>query len=131
MTISERKFKDKIRNLSKGLSRRAQTIARFCYIQSFLHRLSLSKYKDEFIVKGGVLIASTLGIDLRATIDLDLTLLTTYDQETLKSIISEISSIDADDGIKYQMRELRPIRDGVGVQFINKLAVVIFRERYG
>lgn len=94
MTISERIFKDKIRNLSDGVSRRAQTIARYCYIQSFLHRLSHSRYKDQFIVKGGVLLASTLGVDLRATIDLDLTLLSTYDHKTLERIIDEIASID-------------------------------------
>ncbi len=113
MTISERKFKDKIRNLSDGVSRRAQTIARYCYIQSFLHRLSHSRYKDQFIVKGGVLLASTLGIDLRATIDLDLTLLSTYDRKTLERIIDEIASIDTNDGIVYRLRKLSPIRDGV------------------
>ena len=64
-------LKAKVRNLSQGDSTKAQTYIRNFMMERFLERLSLSRYRDNFILKGGMLISSIVGLDLRATMDID------------------------------------------------------------
>ncbi len=63
-----------IRNLSKEKSVQAEIILRNFMLERFLERISLSSYKDKFILKGGMLVAAMVGIDTRSTMDLDATI---------------------------------------------------------
>ena len=63
-----------IRNLSKEKNVEAEIILRNFMLERFLERISVSKYRDNFILKGGMLIAAIVGIDTRSTMDLDATI---------------------------------------------------------
>lgn len=65
---------DLIRNLSKKNSANAQILMRNYMMERFLERISLSEYKDKFILKGGVLVAAMVGLSARSTMDLDTTI---------------------------------------------------------
>ena len=67
-------LKAKIRNIAKSKNIPAQVILQNYMFERFLNRLSVSSYKDKFVLKGGMLVAALVGIDNRATMDLDTTL---------------------------------------------------------
>ena len=73
MITTARQLKDLIRSLSKKKSADAQILMRNYMIERFLERISLSDYKDRFILKGGMLVAAMVGLDARSTMDLDAT----------------------------------------------------------
>ena len=74
MITTARQLKDLIRNLSKKKSADAQILMRNFMMERFLERISLSEYKNQFILKGGRLVAAMVGLDARATMDLDATI---------------------------------------------------------
>lgn len=73
MIKTARRLKDLIRNLSREKSADAQILMRNYMMERFLERISLSEYKDKFILKGGMLVAAMVGLDARSTMDLDAT----------------------------------------------------------
>ena len=68
-----RQLKDLIRNLSKDKAADAQILMRNYMMERFLERISLSEYRDKFILKGGMLVAAMVGLDARSTMDIDAT----------------------------------------------------------
>lgn len=66
-------LKAKVRNLSSGDSKKAQTLIRNFIMERFLERVALSRYRNNFILKGGMLVAAVVGLDTRATMDIDTT----------------------------------------------------------
>ena len=74
MITAARQLKDLVRNLSKKKSADAQILMRNYMMERFLERISLSEYKNQFILKGGMLVAAMVGLDARATMDLDATI---------------------------------------------------------
>ena len=98
MITTARQLKDLIRNLSKKKSADAQILMRNYMMERFLKRISLSEYKNQFILKGGMLVAAMVGLDARATMDLDATIkdanVSLTDVETIISnIIARIAEI--------------------------------------
>ena len=73
MIKTARQLKDLIRNLSREKSADAQILMRNYMMERFLERISLSEYRDKFILKGGMLVAAMVGLDARSTMDLDAT----------------------------------------------------------
>ena len=73
MIKTARQLKDLIRNLSKDKSADAQILMRNYMMERFLERISLSEYRDKFILKGGMLVAAMVGLDARSTMDIDAT----------------------------------------------------------
>ena len=73
MIHTSKQLKDKVRNISKGNSDIAKVLIRTFMMERFLERVSLSKYRNNFILKGGMLVASMVGVDMRATMDIDTT----------------------------------------------------------
>ncbi|MDM8248172.1 nucleotidyl transferase AbiEii/AbiGii toxin family protein [Lacrimispora saccharolytica] len=71
MIKTARQLKDLIRNLSKKNAADAQILMRNYMMERFLERISLSSYRDKFILKGGMLVAAMVGLDARSTMDLD------------------------------------------------------------
>lgn len=113
MITTARQLKDLIRNLSKKKSADAQILMRNYMMERFLERISLSEYKDLFILKGGMLVAAMVGLDARATMDLDATIkganVSVTDVET---IISEIIAISIDDGVSFRIKRISEIMEG-------------------
>ncbi len=79
--------------------------------ECFLARLSMSSYSEKFVVKGGMLIAAIVGLDTRATMDLDTILRNlTLTEEKIRMAIEEIKSIDLDDDVSFHIISIDPIR---------------------
>jgi len=102
-----------IRNLSKKTNVEAEILLRSFMLERFLERIAASKYRRNFILKGGLLIAAMVGIDTRTTMDMDATikgrLLT---EPEIKNIIEDILNTHVDDGVEFAMREIVEIREG-------------------
>lgn len=99
MITTARQLKDLIRNLSKKKSADAQILMRNYMMERFLERIALSDYKDRFILKGGMLVAAMVGLDARATMDMDATIKgANVSVEDVENIISSILSVPLEDG---------------------------------
>lgn len=104
-------LKAKINNYSKSNSVAAQVVLQNYMLERFLERLSHSNYKDNFIIKGGMLIANILGLDTRATMDLDTTLRNIQlSVENIENIISTIIMVDLNDNVVFKIISISPIR---------------------
>ncbi len=112
MIKTSRQLKDKIRNLAKEKSADAQILMRIYMMERFLERISLSEYKNHFILKGGVLISSLVGFDLRSTMDIDATIkehkVSLIDVEKM---IERVFAIPLDDGVDFQVKTMKPITE--------------------
>jgi len=105
-------LKAKIRNIAKSKNIPAQVILQNYMFERFLNRLSASEYKEKFVLKGGMLVATIVGIDNRATIDLDTTLKNLpLTPETIEKALDEIFDIDLNDDVKFKFKSISPIRE--------------------
>ena len=112
MIKTARQLKDLIRNLSRKKSADAQLLMRNYMMERFLDRISLSEYRDKFILKGGMLVAAMVGLDARSTMDLDATVKgTNINVEDIENLISAIVSVPIDDGVKFQLKSISEIMD--------------------
>jgi len=105
-------LKAKIRNLARKKDMSAQVVLQNFMFERFLERLSKSEYKDKFILKGGMLIATLVGINNRATMDMDITIRNyPVTIDSLTEVIVEICSIDIQDDIVFSFSSIEEIRD--------------------
>ena len=112
MIKTARQLKDLIRNLSRKNSADAQILMRNYMMERFLERISLSEYRDKFILKGGMLVAAMVGLDARSTMDLDATVKgANVNVEDVENLISAIVTVPIDDGVKFQLKSISEIMD--------------------
>ena len=105
-------LKAKIRNLARKKDMSAQVVLQNYMFERFLERLSKSAYKDKFILKGGMLIAALVGIDNRATMDMDATIKNyPIDNDSITKAIKEICNISIDDDVTFTFNSVDAIRD--------------------
>jgi predicted nucleotidyltransferase component of viral defense system len=110
MIHTSRQLKALVRNLSKGNSAKAQIIIRNYMMERFLERLSLSRYRNNLILKGGTLVAAMVGPDNRSTMDVDTTVKgVDLSAESVREIISEITAVEIDDGMTFEIKSIEPI----------------------
>ena len=77
-----------------------------------MERISVSKYKDKFILKGGMLVATMVGLDARATMDIDATIKgADVNVEAVENIIAEIVSVPLEDGVTFRIKQISEIMD--------------------
>lgn len=101
-----------VRNQSEGNSTKAQLIIRNYIMGRFLVRVSLSKYRNNIILKGGSLIASILGIEKRSTMDIDTTLVNiTLDEVQVFDIVEEVISVNSDDNVFFEIVDIDTIME--------------------
>ena len=82
-------------------------------LERFLERVSLSSYRENFIIKGGFLIASMVGLDTRTTMDMDATIKGyPVNEETIQNMIMEILTVQVDDSISFEFKSIGEIREG-------------------
>jgi predicted nucleotidyltransferase component of viral defense system len=104
-------LKAKVRNLSRAKHVQAEVILRNFMLERLLERLSISKYRNSFVLKGGLLIAAIVGIDSRSTMDMDFTVQELpMSEENLENMINEILSIQINDGVTMTLKKLEVIR---------------------
>ena len=105
-------LKAKINNIAKEEKVAPQAIMQTYMLERLLERISVSKYKNNFILKGGMLISSIIGIDNRSTMDMDTTIKGfKLDKENLTDILQEIIKIDIEDNIKFEIIDIENIRE--------------------
>lgn len=112
MSNSAQAVKDKLRNISKEKNVDFNSVMRFYMYDRFVERLSKSKYKDNFILKGGFYLSKLFGLDNRSTMDIDTAIRKTkFTEENIIKMITEIINKDVDDNVKFEIEKTEPIRD--------------------
>ena len=103
-------LKGAIRNIAKEKNLHAQEVLQIFMFERILERLSLSPYRENFVLKGGLLISSMIGISERTTMDMDTTIRgIDMDEANIERIIKEIFAIDTGDGITFRFNRTEPI----------------------
>jgi len=110
--MTPEQLKGRIRNFAKEKNIHAQEVLQSYMFERLLERLSKSKYKKNFIIKGGLLISSMIGISERTTMDLDVTIKAfQVDEQKVTDMVDEIMSIDFEDNIIFEFVRIKPIRN--------------------
>ena len=105
-------LKAKIRNIAKQKNIPAQVILQNYMFERLLVRLSASEYKEKFVLKGGMLVAAIVGLDNRATMDLDTTLKNLpLTPDAIRSALEQVCAISFDDGVVFEIGTISPIRE--------------------
>jgi len=109
---SPKQLKDWINNLAKRDNLVANTVLQSFMMERLLERIAVSEFKDNFILKGGFLIAAMIGINLRSTMDMDTTIKgISIDRDEIAKILNEIILIDLDDHINFKIKNIKNIHD--------------------
>ena len=102
-----------VKNMAKEKKISAQLVLQNYMLERFLERVSLSSYRENFIIKGGFLIASMVGLDTRATMDMDATIKGyAVNEETIQNMIMGILTVQVDDSISFEFNSIGEIREG-------------------
>lgn len=111
MSATSMSFKAKINNYAKKNHLPAQVVLQNVMFERFLERLSKSEYRDKFVIKGGILISALVGLDTRATMDLDTTLRKlALTEEKVREAVEKICAVELPDGISFRINSVSPIR---------------------
>lgn len=102
-----------VKNIAKEKKISAQLVLQNYMLERFLERVSLSRYKNNFIIKGGFLIASMVGLSSRTTMDMDATIKSyPVNEDSIRSMVEEIIKISVDDDISFTFKSVSEIREG-------------------
>ena len=125
-------LKAKVRNLSGGDSQKAQTLIRNFIMERFLERIALSPYRNNFILKGGMLVAAVVGLDTRATMDIDTTVKSlNLSKENAVKIVQDIIEVDIPDGVQFRIIKVTDImeeHDYPGIRFMLEASLDKMRQ---
>ncbi len=110
--MNSMQLKDKLKNISKEKDVDFNTLLRFYMYDRFIERLAVSKYKNNFILKGGFYLSTLFGVESRTTMDIDTAFRNAnFNEETLSKMMNEIISIDLNDNVKLDYLGISNIRD--------------------
>lgn len=102
-----------IKNIAKNKNISAALVLQNYMLERFLERVSLSRYHDNYIIKGGFLIASMVGLDSRATMDMDATIKGyPVNEEAIRKMVEDIIAVHVEDAIHFCLKSVREIREG-------------------
>ncbi len=105
-------LKAKASNLSKKTNIPNKYLIQNFMFEALLKRISKSKYKNKFVIKGGLLLSSVFGVNLRSTMDLDTTIKgLPLNKSTITKVITEIINIDLKDNITFEIENIKDIRE--------------------
>lgn len=110
--INSAKLKSIVSKKSNGDNTKALQLYQMFFFERIIDRISVSRYKDNIILKGGLLLSSIIGEDMRTTRDMDATLKSIpLEESNVLSIMNEILSIDIDDNVKFEIVDIKGIRE--------------------
>ncbi len=121
-------LKDKSKNFAKENKLSVQQVLQNYMFERFLERLSISQYKSKFIIKGGLLLSSIIGINLRTTMDIDADIVgIDFEENEIKKLILDIINIELDDSVKIIFEKIENIKEdseygGFKVKLIGKMS---------
>lgn len=127
MPINKNSLQARINNLSLKTGVHQNILLKSFFFDAFLKRLEVSKYVDNFVFKGGFLLSTSLGINLRSTMDIDFLLRKIdFEKERILDILKEVSQIDISDNVSFQYEDVNAIRKddkygGYNITFLGKL----------
>ena len=105
--------KAKIKNKAGGSSDKSQIMLRIYLMERLLERVSLSRYRDNFVLKGGLLVSSLVGVDMRSTMDIDTTVKSLpLNKSAIQKILEEIMAIGLEDGVLFRITKVQDIMEG-------------------
>lgn len=112
MALTGAQVRGKIKNIAKSNRADARILMRIYMMERFLERVANSPYSENFIIKGGILVTSMIGISMRSTMDIDTSIrnLNLSEEEALR-IINKISKIDLQDGVTFNVKDVTGIMD--------------------
>ena len=114
--------KAKIKNKAGGSSDKSQIMLRIYLMERLLERVSLSRYRDNFVLKGGLLVSSLVGVDMRSTMDVDTIVKSLpLNKSSAQKILEEIMAIGLEDGVLFRITKVQDIMEGheyEGVRFM-------------
>ena len=112
MSSRAMQFKAEIRNVAERSGVPAQAVLQNFMLERLLERISLSPYKENLVLKGGMLIASLVGTAFRTTMDMDATLRArSLDQATIRKMLEDICALALDDEVRFEFEHLEEIRE--------------------
>ena len=112
MILTAAALKGKVKRIANNDARRAEVLMRIFFMERLLERVSLSKYKDNFILKGGMLASSLIGVDMRTTMDMDTTVKALpLNEKDITDVISDICSVEIEDNVTFEIRYVEKIMD--------------------
>ena len=112
MIHTAKQLKDKVKNMSGGNGEVAQALIRTYFMERFLERVSVSEYRNNFILKGGMLVASIVGVDMRATMDIDTTVKALpLNEKDARAIIERIGELQLEDGVTFKITSVKEIME--------------------
>ena len=112
MQMTPEQVKGRIKNVAKETKADARTLMRFYMMERFLERVSMSQYKENFIIKGEILVTAMVGVALRSSMDIDTSIKNqNLSVEDAECIVNEIKDISLDDGVSFEIKEISNIMD--------------------
>ncbi len=121
MQLTPEQVKGRIKNVAKENKADARTLMRIYMMERFLERIANSKYKENFVIKGGMLVTAMVGVALRSTMDIDASIKNqNLSAEDARRIVDEIKNIDLNDGVYFEIKEVSNIMDTMeypGIRF--------------
>ena len=112
MQLTPEQVKGRIKNVAKENKADARTLMRIYMMERFLERVANSQYKDNFIIKGGMLVTAMVGVALRSTMDIDTSIKNqNLSAEEARRIVDEIKDLDLGDGVTFEVKEVSNILD--------------------
>lgn len=112
MMLSPAQVKGKIKNIAKENGADARILMRIYMMERFLERVANSAYSEDFIIKGGILVTSMVGVAMRSTMDIDTTIRNfNLSEADAEKVVREICSVDLDDGVVFVVKEVSRIMD--------------------
>lgn len=117
MIHTAKQMKDLIRNQSKKTGIPAQVLLRKFMMERFMERVSQSAYRDNFILKGGLLVSAFVGSELRSTMDIDTTIKgLNVTADHIRQVVAKISAVQLGDNVTFQINDIAPIMDEADYQ---------------
>ena len=107
---------DQVKALSRNIAKEegidSMLVLRNYFLERFLERVSCSEYRSRFIVKGGFLISSMIGVGKRTTMDIDATLRSVpMTEDSIKALVEKLRILDVGDGVSFDVKDVYPIRE--------------------
>jgi len=112
MGFTPEQIKGRIKSVAKQNNADARTLMRIYMMERFLERLAQSEYRDNFIIKGGILVTAMIGVVHRSTMDIDTSMknLNLSAEDALR-VVNQVKDIDLDDGVSFEVKDVSNIMD--------------------
>ena len=112
MGFTPEQIKGRIKSVAKQNNADARTLMRIYMMERFLERLAQSEYRDNFIIKGGILVTAMIGVAHRSTMDIDTSMKNlNLSADDALQVVNQVKDIDLDDGVSFEVKDVSNIMD--------------------